>query len=90
MDDFFASCAQKNPFCGDLVRSIAAEKGCAVLFVSKHGGVVYASGPITHRNGGCTYQTWEKSWCPSRDPEIIKMLQDSGLLSPAYIEGRGH
>jgi hypothetical protein len=63
-----------------LVDEMARQKGCANPFVLEDGRVYYTSKLIDHGEGEWRYQTWDKSWDPSKDPAAIKVLQDNGIL----------
>mgnify|MGYP006273844175 CR=1 FL=1 len=72
-------------FTHHLIEEMAREKGCYNAFFLEDGRVYYASALVDHGEGKSSYQTWEKSWDPSKDPEAIKVLKDHGILPSNFL-----
>jgi hypothetical protein len=68
-----------------LIVEMAREKGCYNSFFLEDGRVYYTSALVDHGEGKSSYQIWEKSWDPSRDPEAIQVLKDHGVLPSDFL-----
>lgn len=68
-----------------LIVKMAEDRCCPNAISLEDGRVIYTSDLVTHGKGRWQYQTWDKSWDPSCDPEAIRVLQGIGFMPEGLI-----